>query len=88
MGKIHKKALFLKYQDSMINEGYAPITEIAERFNISTPTAFAWRHKVLLSLPELSDKFKGKREIDEFWESYNQKGRKSQICPKKCSVSK
>ncbi len=83
IGKIHKKSLFLKYQDSMINEGYAPITEIAGRFGISAPTAFAWRHKVLLSLPEVSAKFDGELEVDDLWVRYSQKGRKGLEYPKK-----
>jgi len=76
IGKIHKKAQFLKYQDSMINEGYTPISEMAERFGISVPTAFAWRHKILLSLPEISDRFEEELEMDDLWVRYSQKGRK------------
>lgn len=73
---IRKKALFLKFQDSMINEDYAPIATMAKQFGISIPTAFAWRHKVLLSLPEMEDKFEGETEIDDLWFRYSQKGRK------------
>ncbi len=73
---IRKKALFLKFQDSMIHEDYTPVIKMAERFGVSVPTAFAWRHKVLLSLPEMSDKFEGESEIDDLWIRYSQKGRK------------
>lgn len=76
LGKIHKKTLFLKYQDSMINEDYASINAMVERFGISMPTAFAWRHKILLSLPENLDRFEGEVEIDDLWIRYSQKGRK------------
>lgn len=73
---IRKKSLFLKFQESMINEDYTSINNMAIRFGISIPTAFTWRHKVLLSLPELDDKFEGETEIDDLWIRYSQKGRK------------
>jgi len=40
LGKIHKKELFLKFQDAMTNENYAPIVDITSSFNVSIPTAF------------------------------------------------
>ena len=76
LDRIRKKSLFLKFQDSMINEDYCSIVKMAERFGISVPTAFNWRHKVLLSLPELDSKFEGETEIDDLWVRYSQKGRK------------
>lgn len=76
LNRIRKKALFLKFQDAMLHEDYAPVIKMSERFEISIPTAFAWRHKVLLSLPEISDKFEGESEIDDLWIRYSQKGRK------------
>lgn len=76
LDRIRKKDLFLKFQDSMINEEYCSIVKIAERFEISVPTAFNWRHKILLSLPELDSKFKEETEIDDLWVRYSQKGRK------------
>jgi transposase-like protein len=76
LNRIRKKALFLKFQDAMINEDYAPVINMSKRFGISVPTAFAWRHKVLLSLPEISDNFEGESEIDDLWIRYSQKGRK------------
>jgi len=42
LGKIHKKELFLKFQDAMINEDYTPIVDMASRFGVSIPTAFDW----------------------------------------------
>ena len=83
LSKIRKKALFLKFQDAMVNEDYAPIATMSARFGISVPTAFNWRHKVLLSLPEISDKFEGEAEIDELWIRYSQKGREGLDFPKK-----
>lgn len=76
LGRIRNKSLFLKFQDSMINEDYCSIKKMAEKFKVSVPTAFSWRHKVLLSLPELENKFEGKTEIDDLWVRYSQKGRK------------
>jgi len=76
LGRIRKKSLFLKFQDSMINEDYCSIVKMAEQFGISAPTAFNWRHKILLSLPELDGKFEGETEIDDLWVRYSQKGRK------------
>lgn len=73
---IRKKSLFLKFQDSMINEDYCSIVKMAERFGISIPTAFNWRHKILLTLPESNSKFEGETEIDDLWVRYSQKGRK------------
>jgi len=67
LGKIYKKELFLKFQDAMINEDYAPIVDMASRFDVSIPTAFDWRHKILLLLPEVSDKFGGEVYVDDLW---------------------
>jgi hypothetical protein len=52
------------------------LEKIAKKLNISIPTAFAWRHKILLSLPISSSKFEGDTEIDDLWFLYSQKGRK------------
>ena len=88
LGSIHKKSLFLKYQEAMINEEYTSIKEMAKRFNISIPTAFTWRHKILLSLPEIEDKFEGESEMDDLWFRYSQKGRKGLKYSKKRGYSK
>ena len=76
LDRIRKKDLFLKFQDSMINEDYCSLIKMADRFGISVPTAFNWRHKILLSLPELDCKFTEETEIDDIWIRYSQKGRK------------
>jgi transposase-like protein len=73
---IRNKALFLKFQDAMINEEYCPIVKMAKRFGISAPTAFSWRHKILISLPKLDGKFEDETQIDDVWIRYSQKGRK------------
>ena len=44
----------------MINEDYTSMIAKSERFGISVPTVFAWRNKILLSLPEISDKLSKK----------------------------
>jgi transposase-like protein len=76
IGKIIKKNEFLACQNLMLTEGYMSLEKIAQKLNISIPTAFSWRHKILLSLPELSSKFEGDTEIDDLWFLYSQKGRK------------
>ncbi len=76
ISKIQKKTLFMKFQDAMINEDYATIKAMSIRFDISVPTAFNWRHKILLALPVTDDKFEGETEIDDLWIRYSQKGRK------------
>jgi len=74
--RIRKKPSFLKFQESMLTEGYWSIREMALKFEISIPIAFAWRQKILLSLPENTKKFEGEVEMDDLWVVYSQKGRK------------
>jgi len=76
IGKIIKKKEFLACQNLMLTEGYMSLEKTAKRLNISIPTAFAWRHKILLSLPASVSKFEGDTEIDDLWFLYSQKGRK------------
>lgn len=85
---LRNKTLFLKFQDSMLNESYSSIGEMSKRFGISIPTAFNWRHKVLLSLPEVKNKFEHETEIDDIWIGYSQKGRKGLKYSKKRGGSK
>lgn len=76
IGNIKKKREFLAYQDAMLTEGYLSLEKMSKKFNISIQTSFAWRHKVLLSLPDTSSKFEGETEMDDLWILYSQKGRK------------
>lgn len=76
IGMIKKKGAFLACQDMMITDGYMPLNKLANKLNISIPTAFDWRHKILLALPESSSKFEGETQIDDLWFLYSQKGRK------------
>lgn len=76
LGLIRKKELFLKFQEAMINEDYSSISKMSNRFDISIPTAFSWRHKILLSLSEDDSKFESETELDDLWMRYSQKGRK------------
>jgi len=48
---------------------------MAKRMDISIPTSFDWRHKILLSLPKEKFKFSGKTQMDDLWFLYSQKGR-------------
>ena len=74
--RIHKKDKFLECQNLMINKGYSTLESISKELNISQPTAFTWRHKILLSLPKTSSKFEGETQLDDLWFGYSQKGRK------------
>jgi len=56
---------------------------MASRFGVSIPTAFDWRPKILLSLPEVSDKFEGEVYVDDLWIRYSQKGRRGIKYPNK-----
>lgn len=76
IGRIIKKKEFLACQHLMLTEGYMSLEKTAQKLNISIPTAFTWRHKILLSLPALTSKFEGDTEIDDLWFLYSQKGRK------------
>jgi hypothetical protein len=49
---------------------------MAGKLGISIPTAFDWRHKILLSLPKKKAKFEGEAQMDDLWVLYSQKGRK------------
>lgn len=83
IGKIKKKSAFLRCQNIMLTEGYLPLWKIAKELGVSVPTAFTWRHKILLSLPGTSSKFEGDTEIDDLWFLYSQKGRKGLEYPRK-----
>lgn len=76
LGLIRKKEIFLKCQDTMLNEDYFSIAKMSKRFKISIPTLFSWRHKVLLSLSHNEAKFEGETELDDLWIRYSMKGRK------------
>lgn len=73
---IRNKSLFLKFQDAMINEEYCSVAKMAERFGVSVPTAFSWRHKILISLPKSERTFDDETQMDDIWIRYSQKGRK------------
>jgi transposase-like protein len=76
IGRIIKKQEFLACQHLMLTEGYMSLEKTAQKLSISIPTAFTWRHKILLSLPAITSKFEGDTEIDDLWFLYSQKGRK------------
>ena len=73
---IKKKDSFLKCKELMLSAVYMPIKQMAHKLKVSEPTAFAWRHKILLALPESKEKFTDETEIDDVWFLYSQKGRK------------
>lgn len=53
------------------------IRDIAKELNISTKTAFLWRHRVISSLEKIyTKKFKGLVETDDLHVKFDQKGRK------------
>ena len=73
---IKKPEKFAEYISIVDKEGLLTIKEIANRLQISIPTSFEWRHKLLLSLPKKKDKFSGETQMDDLWFLYSQKGRK------------
>ena len=73
---IKKTDKFSKYAEIVENEGLLTIAKMASRVGISIPTSFAWRHKILLSLPKKKEKFTKEIQMDDLWFLYSQKGRK------------
>ncbi|MFY9418955.1 MAG: IS1595 family transposase [Bacteroidales bacterium] len=73
---IKKKGKFIEYCEIVKAEGLHTIKYMSERLGISVPTAFDWRHKILLSIPENKDKFDVETQADDLWFLYSQKGRK------------
>ena len=73
---IKKPELFAQYSKIIKEEGIHTIAHMSKRLNISIPTAFEWRHKLLCSIPKKKDKFDGETQVDDLWFLYSQKGRK------------
>ncbi len=73
---IKKPDKFSQYASIVEKEGILTIKKMASRLGISIPTSFAWRHKILLSLPKKKDKFSNEIQADDLWFLYSQKGRK------------
>lgn len=73
---IKKPDKFWQYASIIEKEGLLTVAEMADRLQISVPTSFEWRQKILLSLPEEKDKFLGETQMDDLWFLYSQKGRK------------
>lgn len=85
---IKKPAKFAQYASIVQKEGFSTIAKMAQRVGISIPTAFEWRHKLLLSLPKQTEAFKTETQIDDLWFLYSQKGRKGLKFPRKRGGSK
>ncbi len=73
---IKKPDKFGQYASIIEKEGLLTVAEMAKRLEVSIPTSFEWRHKILLSLPKEKDKFSGETQMDDLWFLYSQKGRK------------
>ncbi len=73
---IKKKGKFIEYSKIISEEGLLTISIMSKRLCISIPTAFQWRHKLLLSIPNSNMKFNGEVQADDLWFLYSQKGRK------------
>jgi transposase-like protein len=73
---VKKKSELAEYGEIIKKEGLHTIAYMSERIGISIPTAFEWRHKLLLSTPKKKDKFEGETQMDDLWVLYSQKGRK------------
>ncbi len=73
---LHKKEVFIEYSKIIREQGLLSLKKMRELCKISHLTAFDWRHKILLSVPEVNRKLKGKIFCDDIWFVYSQKGRK------------
>jgi len=73
---IKKQDKWQQYFKIIMTEGFIPIAKMAERLNISIPTSFDWRHKILSGMKQDGAKFEGITEIDDLRMLYSQKGRK------------
>jgi len=73
---LHKKEVFLEYSKIIREQGLLSLKKMRELCNISHLTAFDWRHKILLSIPESNRRFKGEVYCDDIWFVYSEKGRK------------
>ncbi|HOK37359.1 MAG TPA: hypothetical protein P5538_01445 [Bacteroidales bacterium] len=73
---LHKKEVFIEYSKIIREQGLLSLKKMRELCNISHLTAFDWRHKILLSIPESNRKLKGDIFCDDIWFVYSQKGRK------------
>ena len=73
---VYKKDKFERYKKIMFTEGFLPLKLMAKRVKVSIQTAFDWRHRILLSLTQSNENFKGITELDDVWMLYSQKGRK------------
>lgn len=72
---LKKPDKFEQYASIIEKEGLLTIAEMTKRLDISIPTSFDWRHKILLSLPAGQFKFSGETQMDDLWFLYSQKGR-------------
>lgn len=60
----------------MLTEGAIPLRIMCKRVGVSIQTSFDWRHKLIVSLSDSDSKFTNEVQLDDFWVSYGQKGRK------------
>lgn len=76
MHNVKKKNKYAEYARIIKEEGLHPISYMAKQLDISIPTAFSWRHRLLLSTPKKKGTFMGEVQADDLWFLYSQKGRK------------
>lgn len=74
---LHKKETFIEYSKVIRDEGLLTIRELAKRFNISTLTAFDWRHKILVSVPQINKEFNNSIFCYPIEFYFSQKGRRN-----------
>lgn len=73
---IHKKHKFLQFVSSVNEFGLKSIIKTSKEFNISTLTAFDWRHKFLLSMPLENNSLYRDLGVNNHENKYSQKGRR------------
>jgi len=88
MHYINKRVEFIQYAEIMRTEGVLSIAKMAKRLNISVVTAFDWRHKILLSIPQQENLFNNELHCSDLWFLHNEKGRRGIKNPRKRGVGK
>jgi len=73
---IHKKDTFIEYAEFIQNEGMHTLKFMCDNFNISPMTSFDWRQKILMSIPIITESFKGSLLFNDLSILYSLKGRK------------
>jgi hypothetical protein len=59
---------------SMMTNGYVSLKEMSDKLNVSIPTAFEWRHKILSGMKNNPSQFDGTVELQSIELAFSRKG--------------